>query len=256
MASSYKRSPELLQYNTGKLDRSKLLRLMSFVGRTRTSYHTFLEAAFRFPSFQKIELILVPHVATESRVTGTLKIPFPEDIKDSHQASEMKAKNIADIIARYDELCAKRLHVHAEIGLLFHLLRQGCTLSNMFPYIGISKQSCFLCHHMLLGVGIFRNRACHGVLETQWTLPRSFELSSDYSERVFLSFLKLQTLMTKKSKILKKTRMNRRPQSEAVVSDCISMDDRRELAARMEASAQIREDQWEAGFWERQDQKK
>ena len=62
--------------------------------------------------------------------------------------------------------------------------------------------------------------------------------------------------MTAKSKVLKKTRMNRRPQSEAVVSDWISMDDRRELAARMEASAQIREDQWEAGFREKQDQKR
>ena len=128
----------------------------------------------------------MPHVATESRVTGTLKIPFPEDMKDSHQASEMKAKNIADVIARYDELCAKRLHVHAEIGLLFHLLRQGWPLSYILHHIGVSKQSCFLCHHMLLGVYLFRNRGCLGVLETQWTLPRSFELSSDYSERISL----------------------------------------------------------------------
>ncbi len=252
IASAYKKRPKRLRYDGGKLDRPRLFRLMRFVGRARTSYHTFLAAAFRFPSFQKIELILVPPVATESRVTGTLKIPLPEDIKDCHEASET-AKNIADIIARYDELCGKPLHVHAEIGLLFHLLRQGFTFSKVYPYIGISKQSCFLCNHILLDVGIFRNRGCHGDLETQWTLPRSFELSSEHSERIFLSFLKLQTLVSEKSKILKKTRMKRKLKSEAVVSDCISMDDRLELAARMEISAQIREDQWDAGFWERQD---
>lgn len=229
---------------------------MRFVGRAKTSYNTFLEAAFRFPSFQEIDLILETPLVTESRVPGNLKAPFPEDIRDSREASEMKPKKIADMRARYDDLCARRLHVHAEISLLFHLLRKGSTLSKVVPYIGISKQSCFLCHHMLLGVGIFRNRGCHGVLETQWTLPQSFRLNSDHSERVFLSFMKLQERVTEESKILQKTRLDRRPQSEAIVSDWISMEDRLELAGRMEATAKIREDQAEAIFWEKQDSKK
>lgn len=228
---------------------------MRFVGRTKTSYHTFVEAAFRFPSFQKIGLLFETSLVTESRVPVNLKVPFPKGIKDSLEASEIKPKSIADMRARYHDLCAKRLHVHAEIGLFFYLLRKGASLSRVFPYIGISKQSCFLCHHILLGVGLFRNRGCHGVLETQWTLPRSFGLSSDHSERIYLSFMMLQKLVTEKSKTIKKTRLDRKPQSEAIVSDWISMDDRLELAARMEANAKMREDEAEAIFWETQDSK-
>lgn len=176
VARSYNKTPTLLEYSAERLDREKLLRLIRFVGRTKTSYHTFLEAASWFPSFQEICLIFVPPFAAESKVPKHLRIPIPEDMETCYKASKIKAKKIADIRARYDELCAKRLHVHAEIGLLFYLLRRGSTLSRLFNYIGISKQSCFLCHHMLLGIEIFQNRGCHGVLETQWTLPSSFWL--------------------------------------------------------------------------------
>ena len=225
---------------------------MRLVGRIRTCYYTFLEVAFRFPSFQKIDLVCTAPSTTESRVPKSLRIPFPGELKESHGASESVGQT-AKMIARYDALCAKRLHVHAEIGLVFHLLGKGSNLSRVFPYIGISKLSCFLCHHMLLGVGIFENRGCHGVLETQWTLPRLFELNSRYSERVFVSFLKLQNLVTERSRTLKTTGINRRPQSEGLVSDWISMNDRQDFAARMEANARFREDQDEALFWESQD---
>ena len=54
---------------------------------------------------------------------------------------------------------------------------------------------------------------------------------------------------------MEKTRLERKPRSEAVVSDWISMVDGLELAARMEGNAQIREDHAEAMFWEKQDSK-
>ena len=253
VARSYTKPPARLDCSKGELDGSKILRLMRLVGRIRTCYYTFLEVAFRFPSFQEIDLVCTTPSTLESRVPKSLRIPFPEDLKESHGASDESVKKTAKIIARYDALCAKRLHVHAEIGLLFHLLENGSNLSRVFPYIGISKLSCFLCHQMLLGVGIFKNRGCHGVLETQWTLPRSFELSSGYGERVFVSFMKLQKLVAERSRILKTTRINRKPQSEGLVSDWISMNDRLEFAARMEANARFREDQDEALFWESQD---
>lgn len=253
VARSYTKSPARLDCSRGELDGSKILHLMRLVGRIRTCYYTFLEVAFRFPSFQEIDLVCTAPSTLESRVPKSLRIPFPEDLKKYHGASDESVKKMAKIIARYNALCAKRLHVHAEIGLLFHLLGKGSNLSRVFPYIGISKLSCFLCHHMLLGVNIFENRGCHGVLETQWTLPRSFELSSGYSERVLVSFLKLQKLVTGRSRTLKTTRINRRLQSEGLVSDWISMNDRLEFAARMEANARTREDQDEALFWESQD---
>lgn len=253
VARSYTKSPARLDCSKGELDGSKILRLMRLVGRIRTCYYTFLEVAFRFPSFQEVDLVCTAPSTLESRVPKSLRIPFPEDLKKFHGASDESVKKSAKIIARYNALCAKRLHVHAEIGLLFHLLEKGSNLSRVFPYIGISKRSCFLCHHMLLGVDVFENRGCHGVLETQWTLPRSFELSSNYGERVFVSFLKLQKLVTERSRTLKTTRINRRPQSEGLVSDWISMKDKLEVAARMEANARTRENQEEALFWESQD---
>ena len=250
VARSYNKSSALSEHTIGEFDRLKLLRLIRFVGRIRTCYETFLEAAVQFPSFQQFELIFIAPSTLASRVPRMSRIRFPEDFEGSHGTS---VKNMANMKARYEALCAKRLHVHAEIGLLFHLLGNGSDLARAFRYIGISKLSCFLCHHMLLGVGIFRNRGCHGVLETQWTLPRSFDLNSDYCERVFSSFMKLQIIITKRSKTLKKTRIDRKPQSQALVSDRISMNDRLELAARMEFNSKVREDEDEARFWEMHD---
>ena len=256
VAKSYQKSPTSLDYSGGGLNREKFLRLMRFVGRVRTCYHTFLEAAGRFPSFQQIDLIFDVPLATASRVPASLKIPFPKDIEGFPEASKMNSKKIADIRSRYDDLCDKKLHVHAEIGFLFRLLTEEGNLSRIFPYIGISKLSCFLCHHMLIGVGIFQSRGSHGVLETQWTLPRSFELNPHYREIISSSFLKLQTRITEDSRSFRMTRLNRKPQSEAVVSDCISLSAKVELAARMEPLAKAREDQAEAAFWERHDSKR
>ena len=56
VARSYTKSPARLDWSKGELDGSKILRLMRLVGRIRTCYYTFLEVAFRFPSFQELTL--------------------------------------------------------------------------------------------------------------------------------------------------------------------------------------------------------
>ncbi|KAL9132479.1 MAG: hypothetical protein Q9175_006350, partial [Cornicularia normoerica] len=63
-------------------------------------------------------------------------------------------------------------------------------------------------------------------------------------------------LVNGQSQTLKETRIDRKPQSEAVVSDGISTEDRLELAYRMNAYAKTWEDQAETVFTWTRDVKK
>lgn len=230
-------------------DYSKLLELIQFDGRVKTAYSTFFNATFHFPSLPNVEIVFLPGLHASSRIPFSLRVDFP----DTPQPPNLSAKRLTVIKARYNDLRAKRLNVHAEICLIFHLLREGGNIQRNFIYLGISTKFCFLCHHMFAGIGIFGTRGCHEVLETQWTLSSTFDLDARYSGRIYSLVMNLQTLLTEQSKFINGTQLDRKAQSEPVMSDSVSTVDRQAFATRMRSSVQANEDHDEAIMWEKID---
>lgn len=117
----------------------KLLYLIRFVSRVEVACHTLMETAIRFPSFQKLGITLLQGLNVASAIPSSMAIIFCTHVLKSKQDSlSMMKRRLTQIKARCKKLCAKRLHFHAEVGLLFYLSRaDGCILSTV-RYIGVS----------------------------------------------------------------------------------------------------------------------
>ncbi|KAI6037927.1 hypothetical protein EDC04DRAFT_2897105 [Pisolithus marmoratus] len=137
----------------------KLLKDIQFLGRLESCFHTLIEAAPRIPGFSQLSII-------------------PKETE--YAKAEERFSQLQSKVSR------KSLHTHAELQLLFSITKTtDCQIMNgeIYPYIGCSKSSCFLCAVFMKcftpdGV-TFRTRGCHGKIYTQWSISDMDGLEDD-----------------------------------------------------------------------------
>ncbi len=111
----------------------KLFTLVRFIGRVETIYSTLIDTAVHLPSFENPDITAVLSLHVASGVPTSLRTPFTaliNAVDDCAQGTAIKQLN--KIQTRYTRLCAKGLYVHAEIGLLFYLLRADHSMRRTF----------------------------------------------------------------------------------------------------------------------------
>lgn len=81
-----------------------------------------------------------------TRTLNSLKIR-PLDVRPNYSAQSLLRK------------CQEQRHYHAEIQILVELEKASQTepSSNIFPYLGISKKTCFLCGEISASFPFYQN---------------------------------------------------------------------------------------------------
>lgn len=166
----------------------KILSDILFLGRLRSCYFTMVDAAECISGFSTLSIVLVDHPSPRTYLPtlppladvleylhmsldpGTIRRIFGE--KWTVLSAERHFKECQTQVSR------KHLHTHAEVQLVLHLTKNidiDVMNKEIYPYIGCSKLSCFLCSTFLASFrkdGLsFGTRGCHGKVYWQWSIP-------------------------------------------------------------------------------------
>ncbi|KAI5992173.1 hypothetical protein EDD15DRAFT_2577266 [Pisolithus albus] len=173
-----------------------LLSDILFLGRLRSCYYTIVEAALNIPGCAHLSIIFVKNLprrvcsATLPSLTDTMKLldqtlnPTSVKIFIGERFGVTTADRAFDKLQ--NNVSRHRLSTHAEVQLVLHIV--GTMNSNtvdkeVYPYVGCSKLSCFLCSTFLKSFdhnGIkFRTRGSHGKIYSLWSIPDMDGLRSD-----------------------------------------------------------------------------
>ncbi|KAJ5538289.1 hypothetical protein N7494_007768 [Penicillium frequentans] len=140
---------------------------------------TFWEAACEIEGFQSMKFTLVP---------GEKAKQVPPSISLRTQPlTKVNQKNLELVLQ-------KKKWIHAEMGMVTHLISKD-SVAQTFPYLGISKKTCFLCGHILQSLGLFQARNNHGKVYSQWTLPSSLIVPSLYQGKLDLAVQNLHDVL-------------------------------------------------------------
>ncbi|KAJ5797887.1 uncharacterized protein N7503_007183 [Penicillium pulvis] len=157
----------------------RLNRELGFLCRPRYACTTFWEAAREIEGFHCIKFTLVPG-AKAKRVPPSISLR-------TQSLTKANQKNL-DVVLR------KKKWIHAEMGMVTHLISKN-SVAQTFPYLGISKKTCFMCGHILQSLGLFRARNNHGKVYSQWTLPSSLIVPSLHQEKLDLAVQNLHDVL-------------------------------------------------------------
>ena len=170
---------------------------LGFLSRLRAAYYTFMQTARRFPSFSNVKIIPIP----PSNIHSDARIDPEAALADTQALFGASGHSLPQwIIRRVPEdrfkriLCnlKQRLHVHAEMQMVFFLLHPNRRGEGFYPYIGISKNTCLLCGHILDRLEEFESRKNHGKIWPQWTMPKHASLEFHSIDRMRLAIENLK----------------------------------------------------------------
>lgn len=156
---------------------TRVFKQLRFIARIQTIYLSILDCIRAFPNFGKIEIVMIPHafptcvlpgslVAAREAALATLQEYLgyvPRWINNPRTAAAIRA-------AFYGH----QLIVHAEMQTVCFFEKHKDY--KPFPYLGVSKKSCYLCALFLSEQGTYKTRGSHGQLHPYWTLPRDFAM--------------------------------------------------------------------------------
>jgi OTT_1508-like deaminase len=172
----------------------KFLSSIYFLGRIRAAHKTLVTCAKAFPSFASVKAYLLlppkaptlewaPELAHTMRLAA-LDYDLPTIRRHINSTIQLRALQEKFLDRQKDAL--KNLRVHAEIQILQLIQQTVEDLSDVFPYFGCSKLSCYLCSVVLKACS-FETRGCHGRLYERWTIHHQSSLSDYASPRICLS---------------------------------------------------------------------
>lgn len=141
---------------------------IAFLCRPEIASNTCFDAARDIPSFQKINIQLL---------TGC-KPKKVQQVLSATVQSSMTPKSKQRLQQELDKV----KWVHAEMRMITYLLNYEDTIQ-LFPYLRVSKKTCFLCGHVLKELGMFSTRANHGKMYSQWTLPSRIVIRHAHIQR-------------------------------------------------------------------------
>ncbi|KAI6000924.1 hypothetical protein EDC04DRAFT_2612036 [Pisolithus marmoratus] len=191
-----------------------LLSDILFLARLRSCYDTLLEAALNTPEFAHLSIIFVknhpPRIcpATLPSLADAMKYLDqalnPSSVKRfiSAKASVIGAeRNFKEL---QDNTSRKPLHTHAELQLVLYITKAadiGTMKREVYPYIGCSKLSCFLCTAFLESFdydGVtFRTRGSHGKIYPLWSIPDMDGLRDEMVTALDSTFNKIRNALVR-----------------------------------------------------------
>ncbi|KAH7884981.1 hypothetical protein F5I97DRAFT_1311550 [Phlebopus sp. FC_14] len=192
----------------------KLIVNIRFLGRLRSCYSTILEAAKNIAGFCNTSILLVsnprPRISPSPlpSLADVLKYVGLSLDRDSVRKF-INPKLTVETTEKEFGKCqrnhrGKPLHTHVEAQLILHLAKTITIerrTSEIFPYIGCSKLSCFLCYIFLQsfhsGSAPFRTRGCHGHLYTQWSIPDTNGLQEGMDMEFDLALKNMRNLVAR-----------------------------------------------------------
>ncbi|KAI9881524.1 MAG: hypothetical protein M1830_000087 [Pleopsidium flavum] len=180
-----------LQASMNEVTAQNILHDMYFLGRTRAAYMTFKEVASRLPNFGSTTLqFLQPQKASKpfsdrhmsfEQALGYAGMGNGQDTLRDHFSIKHSPSRLS---GRFQLILPRCLHVHAEMQILTHFLQGASNRREPFPYIGVSKKTCFLCGAFLSAYGQVGTRACHVKVYPKWTIPVIGSLAADQVDRL------------------------------------------------------------------------
>jgi hypothetical protein len=199
---------EMLNNSAYATSRSKRLwQSICLCSRLRVAYCTFIEIVQTLPSFARVKFVLVPRPiapTNPSQPPLTLKQTFKilDLYLNDATREEVLVKNCkaAETGKKFASLQKQKPYVHAEVQMLMFLAANEPTNSDLFPYFGCSKLSCFMCSQFLQAYGRFTTRGCHGRLFKPWTVPCANRLLQGHADRITRALVSVQNEIKKKLK--------------------------------------------------------
>ncbi len=199
---------EVLYSSPSATCRSKSLWLdICLLARLRVAFHNFKEIVLTLPSFEKVTIILVlrpPAPENPSQRPLNLKQVFGILQLDLGPATTKAVLGqnwtVAKIKREFEKRQNQKLNVHAEVQLLMFLSTNESSTSGLFPYLGCSKLSCFMCNRFIQSYGRFTTRGCHGRLFKPWTVPSLDQLLPGQADRIAKALIVVQKEVKKNLK--------------------------------------------------------
>ena len=177
------------------------------LARLRVAFQNFKDIAHTLPNFEQVTIILVsrPLVpANPSQRPLNLKQTFGILQLDLGPATTKAVLDHNGNIAKIEREFAKRQnqkpYVHAEVQMLMSLNTNELCTSGLFPYLGCSKLSCFMCNRFIQSDGRFTTRGCHGRLFKSWTVPNLNRLLPGKADRTAKALIFMQKEVKEKLK--------------------------------------------------------
>ncbi|KAI6102713.1 hypothetical protein EDD16DRAFT_228200 [Pisolithus croceorrhizus] len=165
------------------------------LGRLKSSYYMLVKAALNIPGFAQLSITLVKNFPP--RLCPSTLPSLADVMKSLDQTfnptfvHQFINRTLGVIPARWSfeqrqkSVSQGVLHIHAELQLILHITKMPNVevMKEIYPYIGCSKLSCFLCAAFLgsfryRGI-MFGTRGCHGRIYTRWSVPDMNGLHND-----------------------------------------------------------------------------
>ena len=192
----------------------KLFSDILFLGRLRSGYFTLAAGAQSIPGFSRLSIVLVGTPAPR---------PYPTTLLSLGEAMKclglpLNPTSVRNIIGtKFSVISAERafkqlhsnmtrkcLPTHAELQLILHIAKviDVKTMEReIYPYIGCSKLSCFLCTSFLKSFGqdgaAFKMRGSHGKVYTLWSIPDIDGLRDDMIPLLNSAMKKMRNLLAR-----------------------------------------------------------
>jgi OTT_1508-like deaminase len=191
---------EVLYSSPSATSKSKSLWLdICMLARLRVAFQNFKDITFTLPSFKQVTIILVlrplaPANPSERplNLKQTLGILQLDLSPVTTKAILGQNWTVAKIEREFTRQQMQKLNVHAEVQMLIFLNTNESSTSDLFPYFGCSKLSCFMCDRFIQSYGRFTTRGCHGRLFRPWTVPSMDRLLPGQSDRIAKALIFMQ----------------------------------------------------------------
>ncbi|KAL8676912.1 MAG: hypothetical protein Q9186_006609 [Xanthomendoza sp. 1 TL-2023] len=176
------------------------------LARLRVAFQVFKDIALTLPSFEQVEIILVPCPLVPANPSGPLNLKQAFGILqlDLDPATTKSVLGQDWTVAKIGREFAKRQkqkpNVHAEVQMLMFFNTNESSSLGLFPYFGCSKLSCFMCDRFLQSDGRFTTKGSHGHLFKPWTVPSLDRLLPGQADRTAKALIAVQKGVKEKLK--------------------------------------------------------
>ena len=181
----------------------RALKQLRFLARIRAAQLTIINCIRTIPTFAQLSIKTIPSSDVQSTLSGTIhqartsaqkslqkwSIPIPKWFKEP--------RLVKDLAEDY----RKKPIIHAEMQMVFFLLARRSPQLSPYPYLGISKKTCYMCSAFLTQLRHFKTRGSHEKLYPHWTLPQKAELDK---EKVFAFGMALSAVKQNLGEILRR----------------------------------------------------
>lgn len=200
---------ELLQTSPKATRQSRKLWVdICFLSRLRVAFQKFKSASLELPSFSKVTIVPVAaDMILQQALMGALNLREAFNLLNlPTDASTVKTVigpkwTLAKAEQDFAKLQKQTLNIHAEIQMIIFLSKDGQSFSQLLPYFGCSKYSCFMCSHFLKAHGRIGTRGCHGRLFKPWTVPEATALAPGQADRIAKAVIQVQKNIKRELKL-------------------------------------------------------